>query len=230
MVQRFARDSRRRKLLLRLLPPAGLMPLACLVLLSADIIDRIAISVGNQVITESQIDEEVRVTQFLNGEQLDLSAGERKKAASRLIEQAFVKREMELSRYPLPPLSDADKQLEMLKAGYPSEAQFQDALRTYGIAEDALRRHLAWQLTLLRFVEFRFRPGIQVQDSDVQEYYKQQVAKWQKEGTKSIPSFEEARGQIEEILTQQRVDEAMDRWLSEVRMQVSVRYRDETLQ
>ena len=214
----------------RLLPILCLTPLVCLVLLSADIIDRIAISAGNQVITESQIDEEVRVTQFLNGEKLDLSAGERKKAAGRLIEQALVKREMELSRYPLPPLSDADKQLQTLKTGYASEALFQDALQTYGIAEGALRRHLAWQLTLLRFVEFRFRPGIQIQDSDVQGYYKQQVAKWQKEGTKSIPSFEEARGQIEEILTQQRVDEAMERWLSEVRMQVSTRYRDETLQ
>jgi peptidyl-prolyl cis-trans isomerase SurA len=213
-----------------LLPIFCLIPLVCLVSLSADIIDRIAISAGNQVITESQIDEEVRVTQFLNVEKLDLSAGEKKKAAGRLIEQALVKREMELSRYPLPPLSDADKQLEMLKAGYASEAQFQDALRTDGITEDALRHRLWWQLTLLRFVEFRFRPGIQIQDSDVQEYYKQQVAKWRNERLKSIPSFEEERVQIEEILTQQHVDEAMDRWLSEVRMQVSIRYRDESLQ
>jgi len=230
MLQRFLRESRRRKLVFRLFPAACFLPLTCLVLLPADIIDRIAISAGNQVITESQIDEEVRVTQFLNGGKLDLSAGERKKAAGRLIEQALVKREMELSRYPLPALSDADKQLRMLKAGYPSEAQFQDALRSYGIAEDALQRRLGWQLTLLRFVEFRFRPGIQVQDSDVQEYYQQQVATWQKEGMKSIPSFEQARSQIGEILTQQRIDEAMDRWLSEVRMQVSIRYRDEALQ
>jgi hypothetical protein len=229
MLQRFLRESLSRKLVFRLLPTICWMPLTCLALLPADIIDRIAISAGNQVITESQIDEEVRVTEFLNGEKLDLSAGERKKAAGRLVEQALVRREMELSRYPLPELSDADKQLQMLKAGYPSEAQFQDALRSYGITEDALKRRLWWQATLLRFIEFRFRPGIQIQDSEVQEYYKQQVAKWQKEGMKSIPSFPEARGQIEEILTQQRIDEAMDRWLSEVSMQVSIRYRDESL-
>ena len=120
MLQRFLRDSRLRNLIFRLVPTGCFLPLTCLVLLPADIIDRIAISAGNQVITESQIDEEVRVTQFLNGEKLDLSAGERKKAAGRLVEQALVKREMEVSRYPLPPLSDADKQLQMLKAGYPS--------------------------------------------------------------------------------------------------------------
>jgi len=209
---------------------AGLTPLACLVLLPADIIDRIAISVGNQVITEAQIDEEIRVTEFINHDTLDVSPSQRKEAAGRLIEQALVKREMELSRYPMPAPSDADKQLDMMKAGYPSEAQFQDALRAYGIDADALKRHLGWQLTLLRFVEFRFRPSIQLQDSEIQQYYQQQLAKWRAEGVKVIPTAPEARQQIEEILTQQRIDQAMDRWLADVKMQVNIRYRDQTLE
>jgi hypothetical protein len=196
---------------------------------AAEIIDRIAISVGNQVITESQIDVEVRVTQFLNSEKLDLAAGERKKAADRLIEQALVKREMDLSHYPLPELSDANPQLQMLKEKYSTEAKFQDALRAYEISEDELRQRLWWQLTVLRFVEYRFRPGIQVQDSDVEAYYKKQVAKWRQEGTQTIPSLEEARAQIAEVLTEQRIDEALDHWLQEVRMQVNIRYLDEAL-
>jgi len=230
MVKRCDRAARRLKFACRVLLAGCFVPLTCLDLLSADIIDRIAISVGNQVITESQIDDEVRITQFLNGDKLDLSLSEKKKAASRLIEQALVKREMELSRYPLPSLDDAAEPLRKLKAGYPSDAQFQDALRTYGITEDGLKQRLWWQLTLLRFVEVRFRPGIQIQDSELQEYYKQEVAQWRIEGTQSIPSFDEARSRIEEILTQQGIDDAMDRWLSEVRMQVNIRYRDETLQ
>jgi len=206
-----------------------LLGLGCCLLIQAEIIDRIAISAGNQVVTESQIDEEVRVTEFLNGEKLDLSAGERKKAADRLIEQALVKREMDLSRYPLPELADADKQFEMLQASYASPAQFENALQTYGITADEVKRRLWWQLTVLRFVEFRFRPGIQISDSDVQAYYKQQVVKWQQEGVRTIPSLEEARPQIEETLTQQRIDEELDRWLAEVRRQVPIQYLDETL-
>jgi len=195
----------------------------------AEIIDRIAISAGNQVITETQIDEEVRVTEFLNGAKLDVSAAEKKKAADRLIEQALVKREMDLSRYPLPALSDADKQFEMLSASYANPAQFQDALQTYRITPDEVKRRLWWQLTVLRFVEFRFRPGIQIPDADVQAYYKQQLAKWQQEGVQAIPSFEESRAQIEEILTQRRIDEELDRWLAQVRMQVAIQYLDEAL-
>ncbi len=199
----------------------------CAALAAAEIIDRIAISVANQVITESQIDTEVRATEFLNGEKLDLGAGEKKKAADRLIEQALVKREMDLSHYPLPELSDANPQLQMLKEGYPSETQFLAAIRAYGISQDELRQRLWWQITVLRFVEYRFRPGIQVQDADVEAYYKKQVAK---ESAKAIPSLEEARSQIAEALTEQRIDEALDHWLQEVRMQVTIRYLDEALQ
>ncbi len=201
----------------------------CCILVRGEIIDRIAISAGNQVITESQIDAEVRVTEFLNGEKLDLSAGEKKKAADRLIEQAMVKREMDQSRYPLPELSEADKQFAVLQAGYANPALFESALETYGITPDELKRRLWWQLTVLRFVDFRFRPGIQIPDADVQAYYKQQLAKWQQEGVQRIPSFDEARPQIEEILTQQRIDEELDQWLAQVRMQVPIQYHDEAL-
>ncbi len=198
--------------------------------LPAEIIDRIAISVGNQVITESQIEEELQVTAFLNREKLDLSALEKKQAAARLIEQTLVKREMEFSRYPLPAAADADEPLKSVASRYTDPTLYQAALRQYGIDEDVLKRRLLWQLTLLRFVDYRFRSGIQLQDSDVQAYYQQQVVKWRQQGVQPIPTQEDARGQIEEILTQQRIDQSLETWLTETRTQVAIRYRDETLQ
>src|SRR5947209_5525072 len=86
--------------------------------LEAEIIDRIAISVGNQVITEGQVGEEIRLTAFLNHEKLDLSIAERKKAAGRLIEQALVKRDLDLSRYPVPTPAEADASLKDVKTSY----------------------------------------------------------------------------------------------------------------
>src|SRR5579863_8488255 len=191
-----------------------------------EIIDRIAITVANQVVTESQIDEEIRVTAFLNRDPLDLSATAKKDAATRLIEQALVRREMDLSRYPVPELSDAGESLESLKAMYPSETAFQDALQAYGISTDELTRRLWWQLTLLRFIDYRFRPGIQIPPADVQAYYRQQVSEWQQKGTKPIPTLEESRDQIEEILTQKRIDQALDQWISDTRTQVTITYLD----
>lgn len=213
---------------------ARLGPLLCLAALStalcADIIDRLAISVGNQVITESQIDEEVRVTAFLNNEKPDLSSDERKKAAGRLIEQALIKREMDLSRYPLPALSDADSALNDVKSHYSAQAAFDQALDGHAITEAQLKEHLWWQLTVLRFVDYRFRPGIQISDSEIQAYYQQQLSKWRQQGIKSIPNLNDERAEIEKILTEQQIDENLDRWLSDARKQVPIRYLDEALQ
>jgi len=197
--------------------------------LCADVIDRMAISVGNQVITESQIEEEMRVTAFLNNEKVDLSADQKKKAAARLIDQALIKREMDLSRYPSPALSDADSALKDIQSHYPGQAAFEQALAGHGITEAQLKEHLWWQLTVLRFVDYRFRPGIQISDSEVQAYYQQQVSKWQQQGVKTVPSLSDQRAEIEEILTDQQIDENLDRWLAEARKQVPIRYLDEAL-
>lgn len=198
--------------------------------LLADIIDRIAITVANQVITESQIDEEIRVTAFMNRDPLDLSLEARKQAAARLIEQALIRREMELSRYPLPELADAGESLQTLKAMYPSEAEFQKTLTEYTVTVDELTRRLWWQLTLLRFIDYRFRPGIQIPPADVQAYYRQQLSDWRTKGIEKIPSFEETRDQIEEILTQKRIDQALDQWIKDTRAQVAINYLDRQLQ
>jgi peptidyl-prolyl cis-trans isomerase SurA len=198
-------------------------------ILRAEIIDRIVITVGNQVITQSQVDDEVRVTAFLNREKLDLAVEPRKQAADRLIEQALIKREMDLSHYPLPELSDAGESLQSIRAMYPSETDFQDALEGYGISPDELTRRLWWQLTLLRFIDYRFRPGIQIPPADVQAYYRQQLSEWEQKGIKPIPTLDESRDQIEEILTQKRIDQALDQWIKDTRNQVPTTYLDPAL-
>ncbi len=188
----------------------------------SEIIDRIAISVGNQVITENQIEEEIRVTGFQNMSDLNISPAEKKKAAERLIEQTLVKREMEISRYPLPQPSDVAGQLAEIKA----KPGYQEKLAQYGIDEKALERHLLWQLALLRFIDYRFRPGIQVPEQDVRDAYASQAAKWKQEGRTPIPSFEEARPKLEQALTDQRTDQALDRWLGDTRTQVEIRFHE----
>ncbi len=196
--------------------------------LQAEIIDRIAISVGNQVITDRQIDEEIRLTAFLNHEKLDLSTDQKKKASARLIEQALVRRDLEFSRYPLPAPAEAEGSLRQVKASYTSQADYERAFQEYGIVDESLMRRLLWQLTLLRFVDYRFRPGIQIPETDVKAYYDQEAVKWRQQGAQ-VPALEEVRDKIEDVLTEQRIDQALDRWITTTREQVKVRYLDEAL-
>ncbi len=204
--------------------------LAAGVVVHSEIVDRIAVSVGKEVITESQIVEEIRVAAFLNHEQPHVNADEKRKAAERLLEQTLLKRDMDFSHYPIPDLAEGVKQLQPIKDAYPSEPEFQADLQRHGITEDELRRHLWWQLTLLSYIDFRFRPSVQVPESEITQYYDKKLAEWKQQGLAQIPALQESRADIEKILAQQRVDQAVDRWLGDTRTQIDILYRKEAFQ
>ncbi len=204
----------------------GLIVAAILVAGHAEVIDRIAVSVGNQVITTDQIDDELRVTAFLNHTEPDLTPDARKRAAERLIEQTLIKREMDFSHYPLPSLVDADPMVESTEAAYPSHDTFVAALQRYGINVDDLRQHLWWQLTLLKFIDDRFRPAVQVSSAEIRQHYREQVERWKADGLQPIPTFEQSREAMEKAVTEERVDLAVDRWLGDARTRVDIRFRD----
>ncbi len=208
-----------------------LLLIACSIFcLRAEVIDRIAITAGKQVITELQLDEELRVTALLNHEPILRDLGARRTAANRLIEQLLVKREMELSHYPLPTAEETDNYLAQVRSEFGGATPFDQALATYALTEATLRDHLALQLTTLRFIEYRFRPGLGISDAEVQSYYQHEVSTWRTTHTGTPPAFESLRDSIRKTLIEQRTDEALDTWLTESRKQTNIIYLDKTLQ
>src|SRR4030088_3402811 len=105
-----------------------LASLAC----RAEIIDRIAVTVGNGVITESEILREIRLTAFLNGEPLDFSPASKRKTAERLVEQRLVANEISGSLYPLPTQAAAQDMLKQIKDRFPNPAAYQQELLRVG--------------------------------------------------------------------------------------------------
>jgi hypothetical protein len=195
--------------------------------LSAEIIDRIAVTVGYDVITESEIVRQIRLTAFQNGEQPDFGPESKRKAADKLVEQMLIRKEIEGNRYPGPPAGALDAALKEFKSQYPTPGAFEQALAKYGLTEDELRLQLQWQGTLIPFIDTRFKPGIQIPEADIKAYYEKHfVPQWSKDPSKT-PSLEESREAIEGILTAQRADQALDRWLGQARTQTRIKFRDE---
>ncbi len=128
----------------------------CLGMLRAEIVDRIAVVIDNQVIKQSDIDTEIRVTDFVNGQKLDLGIAEQKQAASRLIDQKVIRKAMEMGVYPEPAPEEADPLLKQIRQRYPNEAAYRQALASYGLKEATLKQHLLWQIAVLRFISLRF--------------------------------------------------------------------------
>jgi len=220
---------------LRLMPPetafALLMRLALLLvasLASAEILDRIAVSVGSSVITESEIVQQIRLIAIQNGQQPDLSKENKRQVAGKMVEQILIRREIQANRYMSVEPPNPEPMVEDIRKRYPDGAAYQKALAEYQITEDELRKQLQWQMTLLLFIDVRFRPGIQVPEADVREYYeKQYVPEWKKTHTGTPPALEESKAEVENLITADLADHALDRWLGQTRTQTQVRFRRE---
>ena len=116
------------------------------VLLRGEVIDRIAIAVENRVITELQIDEELRVTAFLNHSPIPRDRNARRAAADRLVAQLLVRHEIQVSHYPEPAGAEVENYLEAVRSTFKTQEIYEGALREYQITQESLTQHLTDQL------------------------------------------------------------------------------------
>ena len=203
---------------------------AALACLRGEIVDRIVVTVDKKVITEGQLDEELRVTALLDHEPIGRDREKRRAAADRLIEQTLVSKEMELSRYPLPSPQDVSAYYEEIAKQYGGRAELEEALRRYSLRKEVLLEHLSFQLMTLRFLAYRFQPDVDVSDKEIAEAYQNRIAEWKQTHTGTPPSVEESRDAIKKSIIDERSDAAFSTWLEENRKQVQITYLDPQLQ
>lgn len=200
--------------------------------LRGEIIDRIAVSVGNQAITTSDVDREIRVTAFLNRSQPSFTPSARRDTADRLVEQRLILRELENSRYPAPAAPEAEPILDKFKKdNFSGEEDYAQALARCGITDQQVRQELLWQRRLLLFIDVRFRPAVQLSDQEIEDYFHKTVepAAQAAHPGQQI-TLEEYRDQIEEKLTGDQVDKQMSSWLERTRQRSQVVVHPEAFQ
>jgi hypothetical protein len=199
---------------------------------SAEIIDRVAVSVATSVITASEVDRAIRVIALQNGVNPDFQPANRRETAQRLVDQKLVRREMELSRYPQPDPSEVDPLLAQLRAKrYKSDGEFQAALNNYGVTEQDIRDAMLWELALVRFIEVRFRPAIQVTNQELEDYFEKVVKPTAQAAHPAEPvAFDDYRNRIEEKLAGERADQEVDNWLKEARKRTVIEVHEEAFE
>jgi len=194
--------------------------------LTAEITDRIAATVGAEVIADSRVSDEIRLSAFLDGVQPDMSSENRRKVLDRLIDQSLVRREVGFTRFQGPSDADVEPQLAQIKARYSDEQAYRQALDNYGLTGADVIARLRWQVSMLRFIEYRFQPAVQVTNSEIRQEYRRQAAEWREKNRTDPPSLDEMRPALERIIRQRLTDSALDLWLGEVRTQNEILYRE----
>jgi len=181
-------------------------------LAAQQVVDRIVAQVGDTVITQSEMNELGRYQQLIDGKE--------QPAADRLrelVEQWIVEREAQLSGYAAPGQQDVEKAYQALEKRVGTAEAFQKRLKELGLSEREVRRLVERQLLLARYLDYKFRPEVQVEEQQIEDYYRKTLVPELKRSGERVPTLESVADQVREVLTERGINRRAAQWLDEMR-------------
>lgn len=195
----------------------------------AELLDRIAITVGRDVITEQQIYEQLRIAAFLDGVPPEFTQQQLRDTADRMVLQRLVLQDMQANGFPLPTAEEVDQALRDSREKHWGSAEaFQKAARDANVSAQSVTDFLSRLVATIKYIDFRFKPAVRVSDATLLERYQAKYNALDPEAGEP-PPFEQVRQSIEDEVVAERVDEALERWLRDARERAGVRYMPEVV-
>jgi peptidyl-prolyl cis-trans isomerase SurA len=204
----------------------ALLLLACS-FASAKIIDRIVAVVNRDVVLQSDWDEAMRYEALMAGKSLsELTPADATAALDRLIDQKLLCQQMQGFRLPAPSKAEINDKLSEVRKLYPdgdTEAGWRAALARYGLSERALTARVSKQLEVMQFIDMRLRPEAKITRQAVENYYREKLLTQLGDAADkaSVPNAD-VTSKIQELLTQQKIDELLTSWLRGLREQAEI--------
>jgi hypothetical protein len=196
-----------------------LIPALSRPLMAGDVVDRVVTNINGHVVLQSDWEQEIALEALTNGRDPDsFTAVERKAALDRLIDQELLREQVRPS---VPPPTDQVAarvaEVRKLQPDCPTEETWHAKLQRYGLTQSALEKHLGGQIQLMKSVEDRLRPSIQIDQHAVESYYHDQLLpEMRKAGSNATP-LTEVFGRIKDLLAEKKMNELLTGWLANLR-------------
>jgi hypothetical protein len=180
-------------------------------------VDGVAVRIEDDIITESEV-RELGAFQTL----VDGKSKPRVELIRELSDQWLIRTEATATKYGQPPAEDVDRAYAEFVKQFPSPEDFQKRCASAGLTEAAVRRMVAQQLYLSRFIDYRFRPEAQVSDEQVETYYRDEFSPQLKARNEPVPPLDDVDDTIREVLIQRAISDRAAKWLSESRDRLKI--------
>jgi len=182
-----------------------------------EVIDRIVARVETDVILLSDVRALSRYQFFMDGKsESDADI------LDRLIDQWIVWNEAKAALFPQPSDEEVQRSLARLKRSFSTPEAFEERKKQSGLTEEDVERMVRAQLYLSSYLDSRFRASIQIEDKDIDEFYKTRIVPRAESRGQTPPTLDEARGFIQEALIQRAINVQSERWLKESRARLRV--------
>jgi len=196
--------------------------------LCAEVLDRVAVSIGNTAITLSEIETQYRLERFLDGQdpRPDPSPQQLDEARRRLIKQKLLTLETEAEPVDVSGLDEAaGRMLDQVRHLYPDAESYASSRNLTRLTEQEVVDRLMTQVRTLRLIDRRLRPNAWVDQSEIEAYYRKvfDPDRARPDGSPP-PALAEVESQIRELLLEQELDQLLDEWLKELETTHRVRF------
>ena len=183
------------------------------------VIDRVVTNVNGHVVLQSDWEQEVAFEAFANARDPDsFTSAERNAALDRLIDRELLREQVRPSQPP--PLEQVAARVAEVRKLHPdctTDDGWRAKLQRYGLTQSALEKRFAEQIQLMRLVEDRLRPSIQIDQQAVETYYHDQLLPDMKRAGSVAAPLTEVFGRIKDLLAERKMNELLSGWLASLR-------------
>jgi hypothetical protein len=145
-----------------------------------------------------------------------------------LIEQWVVNNEATAAQFPPAAEAEVNRELARIQGRFPSPQAYNERLAELGLTPEAVKRIVAREIYLARYLDYKFRPAVQVADEDIAKYYQEQLVPSLAAKGQAAPPVDQVTEQIRELLVQQGVTERAASWFDETKSRLKIQIEPAT--
>jgi hypothetical protein len=152
------------------------------------------------------------------------SSEEFNRALHLIIDQRLILQEAEKLPSIAPTAEEVKNARDELVKLFPSQAEFQQRLQQVGLTGAKLDEILEQRLKIEKYLDFRFRNFVVITQKEIDDYYRDvYVPRLRNRAPGQIvPKLEEARAEIEKILTEAKIESDTDAFLDSARERAEI--------
>jgi hypothetical protein len=181
------------------------------------VVDRIVARIEDDIILLSQIRELGAFQNLVEGH----AEGDDRLLAE-LIEQWMVQTEATASYFPQPAQSEVDREMARLQSQFASPEAYAARLRDLGLSDSEARELLTRQIYIERYLDYKFRPTVQIEANDIEAYYQKELLPELAGKNQPAPPLPDVEGQIREVLTQRGISDRTAKWLDDTKSRLKI--------
>lgn len=185
------------------------------------LVDRVLAVVDNDPILASDV-ERVLALGLAERQPGESDSALRRRVLDGLIEQRLRFHEVDRFGFGQVPVEAIEARVEEIRSRFASEEVYQRDLRRLDMDEDDLRQLVARQLMIAVYVEERLGARIFVGLEDIRAYYEEELVPALEAGGETVPALATVREEIRTVLRERRLNEEVERWTEELRLQADI--------